>query len=147
MPLRASFNTSHSLSPCSLTGVGVLCQVTPVAYTRKPQIKIEYDFRRRHFASAATYFMLGARRLTRLMILRPFTVCISDNCAFVRFDVCRRKWLLPPLVRTTLPEPVRRKRLDVALCVFNLILPALALRGILACSFQTKYAGCVCSKP
>jgi len=37
--------------------------------------------------------------------------------------------------------------LDVALWVFNLVLPALALRGILACSFQTKYADCVYSKP
>src|SRR5689334_11547855 len=91
--------------------------------------------------SVNPYSMLGARRLTRLMILRACTGCISVNCAFVRFDVCRRKWLLPPFVRTTLPEPVRRKRLDVALWVFSLVLPALALRGILACSFQTKYAG------
>src|ERR1041385_7649585 len=75
--------------------------------------------------------MLGARRFTRLMILRAFTVCISDNCALVRFDVCRRRWLLPPFVRTNLPAPVRRKRLDVALWVFNLVLLALALRGIL----------------
>src|SRR5512138_449929 len=75
--------------------------------------------------------MLGARRLTRLMILRPFTSSISDNCTLVRFDVRRRKWLLPPLVRTTLPEPVRRKRLEVALWVFSLSLPfAFALRGI-----------------
>src|ERR1044071_2566182 len=85
--------------------------------------------------------MLGARRFTRLIILRPCTVSISDNCTFVRLDVFRRRWLLPPFVRTTLPEPVRRKRLEVALWVFNLVLPALALRGILACSFQTKYAG------
>src|SRR5512143_4026608 len=87
-------------------------------------------------AEACLYSMLGARRLTRLMILRAFTTCISDNCAFVRFDVCRRKWLLPPLVRTTLPEPVRRKRLDVALWVFNLVLPALALRGIADSPFK-----------
>src|SRR5512142_3159826 len=75
--------------------------------------------------------MFGARRLTRLMIFAPFTSSISDNCALTRFDACRRKWLLPPLVRTTLPEPVRRKRLDVALWVFSLVLPlAFALRGI-----------------
>src|SRR5512134_2699934 len=92
----------------------------------------------RRSAPAATYSILGARRLTRLMILRAFTTSISDNCAFVRFDVCRRKWLLPPLVRTTLPEPVRRKRLDVALWVFSLVFVAFALGGILACSFQTK---------
>src|SRR6185503_9254711 len=82
--------------------------------------------------------MLGARRLTRLMMPLPFTSCISDNCAFVRFDVCRRRWLLPPFVRTTLPEPVRRKRLEVALWVFSLFFPAFALRGIADFSFQTK---------
>src|SRR5215211_6827089 len=92
------------------------------------------------FAPTATYFMLGARRFTRLMILRAFTSSISDNCALVRLDVRRRRWLLPPLVRTTLPEPVRRKRLDVALWVFSLVFVTFALRGILACSFQTKYA-------
>src|SRR3970040_806112 len=77
----------------------------------------------------------------RLMILRPFTSIISDNCAFVRLDVLRRRWLLPPLVRTTLPEPVRRKRLDVALWVLSFILPALALRGILRAPFRrfTQY--------
>src|ERR671922_959051 len=74
--------------------------------------------------------MLGARRLTRLMILRALTSSISDNCALVRFDVRRRRWLLPPLVRTTLPEPVRRKRLDVALWVLSLVFVAFALRGI-----------------
>src|SRR5512146_2663745 len=77
--------------------------------------------------------MLGA---TRLMILRPFSSSISDSCTLVRFERFRRRWLLPPLVRTTLPEPVRRNRLEVALWVFSLVLPALALRGILACSFR-----------
>jgi len=38
----------------------------------------------------------------------------------VRFDLRRRKWLLPPLVRTILPEPVMRKRLEAALWVFSL---------------------------
>src|SRR5262245_12554464 len=80
--------------------------------------------------------MFGASRLTRLMILLPFTSCISDNWALVRFEVRLRRWLLPPLVRTTLPEPVRRKRLDVALCVFNLVLPVFALRGILLTPFR-----------
>ena len=76
----------------------------------------------------------------RLMILRPFTSCISDNCAFVRFDVFRRKWLLPPLVRISLPEPVKRKRFDVALWVLSFNLPlAFALRGIRYIFFQ-KFA-------
>ena len=57
---------------------------------------------------------------------------------FVRFEVRRRKWLLPPFVRMSLPEPVRRNRLDVALWVLSLVLPALALRGTAAYSFQTK---------
>src|SRR5215211_414501 len=82
------------------------------------------------FAPTATYFILGARRFTRLMILRALTSSISDNWAFVRLDVRRRRWLLPPLVRTTLPEPVRRKRLDVALWVLSLVFVAFALRGI-----------------
>jgi hypothetical protein len=50
----------------------------------------------------------------------PFTGIIEVNWRFVRFEVRLRKWLLPPLVRTSLPEPVKRKRLAVALCVFNL---------------------------
>ena len=74
----------------------------------------------------------------RLMILRAVTGCISLKFAFVRLEVRRRKWLLPPLVRITLPEPVRRKRLDVALWVFSLVFPpAFALRGIADFSFQT----------
>ena len=74
----------------------------------------------------------------RLMILRATTGCISLKFAFVRFEVRRRKWLLPPLVRTTLPEPVRRKRFEVALWVLSLVFPpAFALRGIADFSFQT----------
>src|SRR5512143_3415914 len=82
--------------------------------------------------------MLGARRLTRLMILLPLTGIISLNRALVPSDVRRRRWLLPPFVRTSLPGPVRRNRLEVALCVFSLVLPAFALRGTAAFSFQTK---------
>ena len=51
----------------------------------------------------------------RFMILLPFTETISVNKALVRFEVRRRKWLLPPLVRTNWPDPVKRNRLDVAL--------------------------------
>src|SRR5215813_13229332 len=83
--------------------------------------------------------MLGAKRLMRLVILRPKTGCISLKFALVRFEVRRRKWLLPPFVRTTLPVPVRRNRLEVALWVFSLTLPAFALRGIADCSFHTDF--------
>jgi len=74
----------------------------------------------------------------RLTILRAVTGCISERAAFVRFEVFLRRWLLPPFVRTTLPEPVRRKRLDVALWVFSFVLPAFAFRGMADFSFQTK---------
>lgn len=45
---------------------------------------------------------------------------IRENMAFARFDFRRRKWLLPPFVRTILPVPVTRKRLAAALYVFIL---------------------------
>jgi hypothetical protein len=51
------------------------------------------------------------------------------NKALVRFEVRRRRWLFPPLVRIKTPDPVRRNRLEVALWVFNLNLPDLILRG------------------
>ncbi len=96
----------------------------PVVYTRKPQIKID-DTRN------IDYSMFGARRLMRLMYLRPTTGTISLNNAFVRSEVRRRKWLLPPFVRTSMPEPVKRNLLDVALWVFSFNLPDFfALRGI-----------------
>ena len=44
-----------------------------------------------------------------------------SSSALVRFEVRRRRWLLPPLVRTSMPDPVRRNRLEVALWVFSLI--------------------------
>ena len=75
--------------------------------------------------------MLGARRLIRLMNLRPFTTIVSLNNALVRSEVRRRKWLVPPLVRTSVPEPVKRNLLDVALWVFSFNLPDFfGLRGI-----------------
>lgn len=60
---------------------------------------------------------------------RPLTGTISVNSRRVRLDVRRRRWLLPPLVRTNIPEPVTRKRLAVALWVLILYLPILCLRG------------------
>src|SRR5690349_5516139 len=75
--------------------------------------------------------MLGFKRLMRLMMLRPLTGMVLLNNALVRSEVRRRKWLLPPFVRTSSPEPVRRNRLEVALWVFSLyFLPGFALRGI-----------------
>jgi hypothetical protein len=74
--------------------------------------------------------MNGARRLTRWMMPSPLTGSISDNSFLVRSEVRRRRWLLPPLVRTSMPDPVMRNRLLVALWVFILNLPSLVdLRG------------------
>jgi len=63
------------------------------------------------------------------MIFSPSTGTISVNSTLVRLLVRRRKWLLPPFVRTRMPDPVRRKRLDVALWVFILYLLLFTLRG------------------
>jgi hypothetical protein len=78
-----------------------------------------------------TYFLLiyGARRLTRLTMPLPFTGTISENSILVRLEVRRRIWLFPPFVRTNIPDPVTRKRLEVALWVFILYLPTVCLRG------------------
>ena len=56
----------------------------------------------------------------RLTMLFPATGTISMNCALVRAGVRRRRCPLPSLVRRNIPEPVNRKRLDVALCVLIL---------------------------
>ena len=50
----------------------------------------------------------------------PCTGTIEESFALVRLDVRRRKWLLPPLVRTIFPVPVILKRFEVALWVFSL---------------------------
>jgi hypothetical protein len=72
---------------------------------------------------------VGGEAADALTIFSTFTSTISDSKAFVRVEVRRRKWLLPPFVRIKVPDPVRRNRLEVALWVFSLILPALTLRG------------------
>jgi hypothetical protein len=77
------------------------------------------------------------------MIAFPSTGIISDSRALTRGDVRRRKWLLPPFVRTKMPDPVMRNRLDVALWVFNLILPDFTFRGtakllFLICGLNAK---------
>jgi hypothetical protein len=71
----------------------------------------------------------GTSRRTRWTIDLPSTAIISVSSALVRLEVRRRRWLLPPLVRTNLPVPVWRNRLEVALWVFILVLPGFFLRG------------------
>jgi len=84
--------------------------------------------------------------MTRWMIPAPLTGSISDNCFSVRSEVRRRRWLLPPLVRTSMPDPVRRKRLLVALWVFILYLPSFVdLRGtaiLLKNKMQSSFTTC-----
>lgn len=77
----------------------------------------------------------------RLMMPRPLTGTISASSALVRLEVRRRKWLLPPFVRTSVSDPVRRKRFDVALWVFSLNLPTLGLRGTGLTPFDKLTAG------
>jgi hypothetical protein len=96
----------------------------------------------RQFLRSKYHFKFGARRRTRLRIPRPFTGIIWSNWRFVRLGVRRRRWLLPPFVRTSIPDPVKRNRFEVALCVFNLYFPVLGLRGtILLLSNHTKFRG------
>src|SRR3990170_6074530 len=83
-----------------------------VACTQRPQPFTEV-------ASGETYLLLppllavgldlyrlryGASRRTRLRIFFPSTGIMSLSWAFTRADFRRRRWLLPPLVRSTLPE-------------------------------------------
>src|SRR5512143_4310348 len=84
--------------------------------------------------------MFGARILTFFLILRAFTPTVSASRALARADRLRRRWLFPPLLRTSLPAPVNRNRLEVALWVLSFILPpAFALRGTDAYSFQQRF--------
>jgi hypothetical protein len=75
------------------------------------------------------FFKYGAKRLTDLTIPRPLTGIISSNKRLVRFGVRLRRWLLPPLVRTSIPDPVIANRLAVALWVFILYFLVVCLRG------------------
>jgi len=90
-----------------------------------------------------TYFLLmyGARRATRLAIPRPLTGTISANSILVRLEVRRLKWLFPPFVRTKIPDPVKRKRFEVALWVLILYLPVVCLRGTLKTPLTQNSAG------
>ena len=63
------------------------------------------------------------------------------NRRFERLDVRRRKWLWPPFVRITLPDPVRRNLLEVALWVLSFILPFLvyvAYRSLLSKTWSPR---------
>ena len=64
-----------------------------------------------------------------LVMPRPLTGIISLNCCLTRLGVRRRRWLLPPLVRTKIPVPVTRKRFEVALWVLSLYFVVVCLRG------------------
>src|SRR5512133_1372990 len=133
MSLRTTFYTHVLEPPANRPGVGggvpsrntlpASC-VHPVAANQK--------------SDKIAYFKFGTRRRTRLMIPRPLTGTISINCALVRFEVLRRKWLLPPFVRTSSPDAVRRKRFDVALWVLSLNLPTRGFLGTAAYSFRTN---------
>lgn len=85
-------------------------------------------------------FMEGANRFILLMYPLPLTGIIFENSSFVRFEVRRRKWLLPPFVRTSFPEPVKRNRLAVALWVLSLYFFVDFLRVTIN-SYHTKYRG------
>ena len=84
--------------------------------------------------------MEGANRFILLMYPLPLTGIIFENRSFVRFEVRRRKWLLPPFVRTSLPEPVNLNRLAVALWVLSLYFFFDFLRVTIN-SYHTKYRG------
>ena|SRR5450432_3149743 len=51
---------------------------------------------------------------------RFVTAIILENSRLVRLGVRRRRWLLPPFVRTNIPLPVTRNRFAVALWVLSL---------------------------
>ena len=54
--------------------------------------------------------MVLMRRTSALL-----TGCIRSSWRLVRLDLRRRRWLLPPLVRITLPPPVTLKRSNEAM--------------------------------
>src|SRR5690554_94974 len=64
----------------------------------------------------------------RLRCWALFIPTIWSSMFFARADFLRRRWLLGPFVRSSLPEPVTLKRLAVALCVLILyFLPTVCL--------------------
>src|SRR4030042_2954489 len=74
--------------------------------------------------------MYGARRLTCRVVPLSLSTIISPSSSLGRLGVLRRRWPLPILVRITLPLPVRRNRLAVALWVLSLVFPSFFFRGI-----------------
>ena len=72
---------------------------------------------RRPADSTISYFRYGANLRTRLTSAGVSTLIISSYRRFTRFDFLRRRWLLPLLVRISLPLPLYLNLLAVALCV------------------------------
>ena len=70
-----------------------------------------------HQPSAIGYLRYGASLRTRLASAGVSTFIISSYRRFTRFDFLRRRWLLPLLVRMSLPLPLYLNLLAVALCV------------------------------
>jgi hypothetical protein len=66
---------------------------------------------------AISYLRYGASLHTRLTSAGVSTLIISSYKRFTRFDFLRRRWLLPLLVRKSLPLPLYLNLLAVALCV------------------------------
>ena len=131
------FYTCHFIFSCEPLSAGSETILPlPVLYTQQPQL-ICWILP----ISDCTYFRFGANLRIRFLIPRPFTGIISSNRRLVRLEVRRRKWLLPPFVRTNLPEPVRRNLLAVALWVFNLYLVVFFFRGTAILLSDTKFRG------
>ena len=87
-----------------------------------------------HPKAAITIYYLflsiyGNNFLMRFSKPLPCTATVSSSCPLARGDRFRRRCPFPPLLRTSLPEPVVRKRFAVALWVFSLNLPFLCFFG------------------
>jgi len=89
--------------------------------------------------SAISYLRYGASLRTRLTSAGVSTLIISSYRRFTRFDFLRRRWLLPILMRMSLPLPLYLNLLAVALCVlifgnflspeFNVVVWSKQIRG------------------
>ena len=95
MGYGSTFYTGHNSLLCVPLGAGYL----PVVCTQQPHIKLLTIFtqiRRQTIDALGRYS-------------RPSTGTISASNALVRRERLRRKWLFPPLVRTSLPETCHPK--------------------------------------
>ena len=130
--IRASLYTSHVLLSCEPLGAGS-CFDCLLQTPNSRNIKVD------RIRTELQRLPCSLPGLSRLLHVRGQAVDRLDDPpafdghhfrqagALVRLDVRRRRWLLPPLVRTSIPDPVRRKRLEVALWVFILYFPACLL--------------------